>query len=542
MSKRQALRVAYVRAIIPVVVALLLFPARSTRADPALTLTSPPLSVAQVVRTVLAQNPALIASVCEHRGVGLEVRRDAARYGFIMQLDSSWTHLSTPTLSPGATPDSGIVARGKQDTFGVGAQLSKHLLTGADLSLRLDVGRQYITQVLPLGPPVGTIESRLGPGYGAGLKLSATQPLLRGAGRAVAEADLRAARVRLTTAELQSVRTASEVLRDALIAYWESWYAATATAIERHSRDAAVAQRDEADARIRTGSLAPVEGLTFDNQVSSRKEDVLNAETLEARRLSELARILGMVTLSTALNIPSDAPDEPRAWNGDLRDEALAASPELRALESQVKLATVQAETLGDDLRPRLDLDGYVQAQGLGYKDATAAVDQVSHLNAVSAHVGLTFQLPLDDTQHRSERERAIVAIQTSRYRLEEGRQLLIQNLDVAMHAEAAARSRGELTQQTLAIALQRADAEQKRYATGSSTAVQVIDAQNAVRAAELRNARTRADLVQAHFSVAHLAGRLLGEIAQSTDLTDDTACSAKRAPQPAPILSQGNF
>jgi outer membrane protein len=512
---------------------------RSARAETQLAAPDAALSLSKLVATVLAQNPTVQATVCDSRSAAFAVQGEVARYPFVLGLDSSWTHTANPTLAPGAQASSGIVTNGTQEALNAGVEMKKHLVWGTDLSLRFSAARQSATQFFSLGSlgpmaPMfpganvdGTIENRLGPGYGAALKLAAVQPLLRGSGRAVTEANLHASRVNLTTAELIRERTASEVLRDALTAYWETWYATAAVDIQRHARETARKQSGDATARIETGSLASVEGLTFETQLASRTEDVVNAEDEQYRRSAELARLLGMAERSDLIVVPLDAPPESSSTAGNLQDEALSASPDLRVLASQITLASVQAQTAGDNLRPRLDVDAYVQAQGLGYDDVPAAVRQFSQLGAVSGHVGLTFELPLNDARERSERTRALLAIETARHKWNEGRQQVLASLTSAIQAERSARSRAELAAHTSEIAGRRLEAEQQRYATGSSTAIQVLQAEDDLRGAALRTARAKVDTVVAHIDVSHLAGRLTREVGVEVDVGPD--CSSSR-------------
>jgi outer membrane protein TolC len=136
--------------------------------------------------------------------------------------------------------------------------------------------------------------------------------------------------------------------------------------------------------------------------------------------------------------------------------------------------------------------------------------DQLSGLGAVSAHVGLTYQAPLDGTQQRSERERALVAIQTAKQRLTAIEQRLVADVDKALTKEESSRKRAKLADATLAIAKQQYEAEAQRFRTGSTTALQVRESENSVRSAELRASRARADWIEASLTLEHLSGRLL--------------------------------
>jgi outer membrane protein len=487
------------------------------------------LTSLDVVTRVFAQNPTIAAALYECRRAAIDVEGEAARYPFVLRLDSSWTDAANPFLAPGVPSSTGTVVVPKQDDFDLGVQLAKHLVWGTDLALRVDATRQYGTQVFPyssLGPlatalgldPNAVSETSVGPGLGAALKLTLVQPLLRGSGPEISEMDLRTARVHFTLTELAREETASQVVRDSLVAYWELWYATASVEIERRARDTARRQSEEATARIQTGSLAPADGLALETELATREEDLDRASSERTRRAVALARLLGCAERPSSVEDPSDPPPEPADLGGDLSGDSLQASARLRALASEVELAAVRAESAGDALRPRLDVDAYLQAQGLGYDDAPAALKQLGGLEAVSGHVGLTFELPLDDTRHRAERDRAELAIEVARERFEEGRQEVLADLASARQAEASARRRVSLAEQTRLLASRQADAEHARFATGASTALQVLQAEDAVRAAELRLARARTDVVQAHLAVAHLAGRLLEQVARAGD------------------------
>jgi outer membrane protein TolC len=396
-------------------------------------------------------------------------------------------------------------------------ELKKHLVWGTDLSLRVEGSQQRSVSTftnVASNPPT-TTQLAVGPNWGALVRLSATQPLLRGAGRDVAEAQLDVARVNRVSAASSRDRTASQLLVDALGAYWELYYASRALDIQRKSLELARAQRDETEARVRTGSLAPVERLTFDTRIATLEEDVAKAEAEELDRSTELARQLGDAGLTQRRADTSRTPSTANVPTGDLRGLALTASYDVVEQEQAVRLAEVQAKTAADSLRPRLDLEGYVQAQGLGARAVSPALDQVGSLRAVSAHVGLVYELPLDTTQRRAERDRADLAIDAARKRLDATKQKVTADVDTAVRKDETARKRIALAEQSLEIARRQLDAETARFRTGSSTALQVREAEDQVRSAELRAARASVDLAIAHQQIAHLTGRLLAERAK---------------------------
>jgi outer membrane protein TolC len=473
-----------------------------------------------VASLVSQHSPALKAALLDVESARQAVTQYDAQYTPVVQLDASATQSATPSLFING------VSMNRQRRVDTGAELRKHLLWGTDLALRVagNVQESYFTRpavggsgttVLPgagtgstsILSPTGTF----GPGYGVLAKLTLKQPLLRGRGRDVAEADLNAARSERTAAQYARDRVASELLRDALRGYWELWYAGRALAIQEQAREVAKRQRDEAQARVDTGGLAPVEVLTFDTQVASRDEDIVAAAAEQARAELELRRLLGLAEQPALLGVADEAPPEQVLSPGPLLQErALRESADLRERAAAVELARIRARTAAEPQRQRLDLDSYVQAQGLGNKSTDAAFQQFGQMEAVSAFVGLTYEAPINRRSERAVAAQARIAVESAEQQLIETRQRLVSELGKALEQSGAQERRVELAEQTENIAGRQLDAEQARFRTGASTALEVLVAEDRVRNARLRVARARADLVQSRLGIEHMTGQLI--------------------------------
>lgn len=465
--------------------------------------TSPPLDEARVVELAVAHNPGLRAALIRLQSARLSVDSEQARFDPVFVLDSGLTRTETPFLM---RPESTRTSQSTNAELGVGAR--KHLVWGTDLELRLSGSWQLSESPQAFGMiPAG----ELGPGYGLGARLSLMQPLLRGAGRDVAEAELAAARVRRSSAEHERDRVASELLRDVLASYWEVWFAHASLAIQRQSQALAARQRDEAGARVRTGSLAPAEALAFETSVATRAEELLEAELALEQRKLELLEQLGASDARPALGDPGEPePPTPAAPPSDAEREAVAESALLRARAAEVELARVQARTADDPLRSRLDLEAYVQAQGLGNQDVGAAAEQFGTLGAVSAHVGLVYEAPFSDTRRSAEAARARLAVDAAEAELAQARAGVLAELRGALARQRAGAQKVELAAETVRIAGQQLAAEEARFRSGSATPLAVVEAESDLRGAQLRVARARADLLIASLTVEHLTGRLL--------------------------------
>lgn len=459
------------------------------------------LTEAEVVQRAVASNPSLRAALLELERARLSVDSEDARYDPTLIIDAGLTRGETPSLT---TTDTRITG---STTAEAGVAARKTFSFGTDLTLRLGSTFQRRDAAVVLeGFPA---QPALGPGYGLNARLTLAQPLLRGAGRDVGEAALRAARVQRTAAELSRDRVASELLRDVLSAYWELWYSSASLAIEQRSRALAEQQRDEARARAATGSLAPASVLTFETALATRQESVLAARIDVERKRATLRQRIG--DRAGALADPSaELLPEPPAPRADARAAALDRSALVRERAAAVMLADTQAQTADDPLRPRLDLEAYVQAEGLGNDDVGAAAEGAVTGQAISAHVGLVYETPFSSTRRNAEAARARIAVETARAQLEEAKLAVQSEVDIALAEHEAGGERLALAQHTVEIAREQLKAEQARLSTGATTPLTVVEAEDNLRSAELRVARARADLMQTSLTIQHLTGALL--------------------------------
>jgi outer membrane protein len=470
------------------------------------------IDAAGVMEMAVAKNPSLAAAVSDVRRAQLLEEAEDHRYVFTLLVDGKATRNGAPTLGPAGVnfPES--------TTYSLGGELRRKLVWGTDLSLRLEGTRQasstLFSFVPPGGAPVQTL-FQLGPGYGGSVRLGLTQPLLRGAGRDVVLAQLDAAKVSRTTATFTRDRTASQLLLDALTAYWELYYASRAVDIQRRSLALAREQRDETAARMKTGSVAPVELLTFESRIATLEEDLVAAEAEERRRSTALGRLVGDADL-TPRRAADREPARRDAPSGDVRRRAIDTSPEIAEQRSAVELAEIQARTAADPLRARLDLDAYVQANGLGNREVPPVFEQLGALKAITAQVGLTYEAPLDDSRRRAEHDRAQLAVTAAKQRLDATTQKVLADLDDADQRRASAARRIDLSDRTLTISKSQLDAERARFRTGAGTALEVRVAEDQARTAELRTARARVDLAVADLALLHLSGGLVPHASRS--------------------------
>lgn len=463
-----------------------------------------PLSARAAVDLAAEHNPTLSAALVDVKRADAAVEAQSGRYPFTIRLEGGPTLTQSPSLN-----GQGNLNVNEGRSFDLRAALGKTWAYGTNLSLSLQGSSS--TRLLPI-LPTSPERLTLGPGYGAVARLSLTQPTMRGFGLDVGESSLRQARLERDATQAARERQGSELARDVLVAYGEAWYAAQSVEIERAAREVAEQARVEASERIAAGSLAEVELLSFESRVASLTESVATARLEETRRGIELARLLGKdgkpITATGAPVVQAGAATT-------VLSSALATSPTLAELESRVRIAREQQTVAADALKPKLDVEAYVQSEGLGNKEVGPALSQLATGAYVSGHVGLVYEAPLSGRQREAELESARRSEEAATLRVEAARQQISAEVATLDARRTSATERLTLATKTETIAAKQVDAERARFEIGATTTLAVREAEEQLRQSRLRVARARVDLAQAEIQLLHLAGGLLAWVGQ---------------------------
>jgi outer membrane protein TolC len=466
-------------------------------------LAAEPLTEAEAVRLTVAHNPALRAALLDVRQGAETIRAERARYRPTLLLDATASTLTSPSLT-----SAGSTARSASQALVFGAALSQTFSWGTTVDLRLE-NRDSSSQGTAI---TGTSDLlTLGPGYGLSATLSLTQPLLRGFGNDVGQADLRAALLAGKERERARDATASSALSALSQAWWELWYAQRALAIEREARALALQQRDEAQRKVAAGSLADVDLLTYETRVAELDQSVLVAEVTARQRAVLLRQAMGERDTGASFDLSTAEPPAIAALDSGV---VLAAAQEASYAVAQQRVAVEGAEntlrTAAEATRPRLDVQAWVQTQGLGNQAFAPALTQLGTFANPSANLGLVFELPLSAERHGAQRGAAEVAVRAARERLEGALQQVAADTATELATLEQATQSVALAQRTAEVSTRNVAAQRKRFATGSAIALEVQVAEDSLRRAQLSIERARVDAVKAQVRLEHLTANLL--------------------------------
>jgi outer membrane protein len=432
------------------------------------------------------------------------VRAEEALYDPIFNANASYAHNGSPTLRG---TDGTIVS--VSDIAILGAGLSKTFATGTTVGVSV-TGQSRKTRSPPIGNQGGATAT--GPAYSLFGTLSLSQPFLRGAGSTLGLASLRLARLNRTAATLSAMAAGSQVLHDVLTDYWELWYSNEAVQIIEASRDLARTLEEQAHEQVKSGTLANVDALPFATQLAEQEESLVQQGTDRRQRGLVLAQALGQAERTGPDLRSADTPPDVNVEDTSAQfvDEALAASYGLKQLQAELQVAQYQAQIAGDALRPSLNLDASLSAQGLGNRAVPPAFEQFGQMEAVSAQVGLTFETPVTSTRRNAQIQSALLTAHITEKQIESARQQLRTDVQAAIARRDAAKSRFELAQITERVAGQLAEGQRGKFLAGTALAIEVQKADDSHRQAQLRVQRARVDLVEGELDLLHLRGKLL--------------------------------
>jgi len=340
------------------------------------------------------------------------------------------------------------------------------------------------------------------------------EPILQGRGSAVVRADQARARIARDSATLQKTQAAISVIRDVIAAYWELVFAQRDLEIRRSSLDLANERLRRTQAGIKGGGLARTEALEVEQVVATREEDVLGSELTLVDRSIELRRLVGMEIgpKQLALSTETDLGVPTTTWDLDaLVEDAYTTSPELALLTAQGKDASIEVEVTENGVLPSLDLSLSAGPVGLADSAYGAAKNMVT-FEDYGAGATLTYRQSLGN--HAATGAARSARAQRQKIRIDETdtRAQIAQSLtEAVLLAETAAR-RVEIAGKAIELAEQNIVAEQSRYSLGKSTNFDVLQRQDELKQAQLRQARAIIDWHKAATIIAAIDGGLLAE------------------------------
>ncbi len=387
------------------------------------------------------------------------------------------------------------------------ADLSRPVSTGGTFLLHAGTDYQAATYNDPtadafLGGTTWTHEINVG----------FSQPMLRGGGAWLYNANERIATISRDAAVLARRQAAIQTVQQVVSAYWDLVLAERQVAITSASLDLARERLRITQLGAQGGKVPRSEIPAVQQIIATREEDVLNGELAVLDRSFTVRRAVGLPIGKNelGLRVASDlAPGEQAFDLGTLTERAFAASPELAQLAKQDQSTRLEIEVTENGLLPQLDLALSLGPTGSDGNVGTAAKNMVE-FKSIAVNGTLTFQHSFGQENVRGlarEQRENRRKIEVNAFDL---RAQIAQTMARAVAQLELARRRIALSQRAIDLANENIKIETDRFNLGKSTNFDVLNRQEELRQAELRKAQAMIDWHKAESVVQSLTGDIL--------------------------------
>jgi outer membrane protein TolC len=343
--------------------------------------------------------------------------------------------------------------------------------------------------------------------YTPSITLSLTQPLLRGLGLSIARAPRQRARSQHTAAVLASAATATAIVRDLVVAYWEYGFSLNERSIRQQSLELAKLQLEVVDANIEVGKLASTASAEVLVAIALREDELKLAEAGVEARLAEVERLT-----AHSLQHEEETPRAPScevAMDSALAPHVTSGNPYLLALRAALPAARIDEHLAENGLLPQLDITGSAGPSGAA-SSATTSFKQLGAFASYQASAGLLLSTAIERRTELGLRDEMRLRIGYLEARISELEGQVRAGLRGQVAALEAARQRATVLARSLDAAKLDLESERARFVLGRSTNFDVLRRQSALAETQLRLVRARTDCEQSYADIQALSGELL--------------------------------
>jgi outer membrane protein TolC len=394
-----------------------------------------------------------------------------------------------------------------QSQYGGTADLSRQLPTGGTVDLH--VGASYQHNIFHQMNSTATTDSKL---WQSNADIALTQPLLRGRGVWLYDAQERRAQLSRDVAVLARRSAAITTVENVIAAYWDLVLAERQVAITQASLDLARERLRVTEIGAHGGKIAEAEIPAVQQIIATREEDVLNGELAVVNASIALRRAAGMpigagdlgLRVATDLEIRDDQLDLKSLVAG-----AFSASPELAELAKQGESATIDIEVTENGLLPQLD--AAFSAGPVGQNSTfNQSVNDASNFTSLAITGSLTFSQSIGRHALKGQLQQQIGQRQKLRVSTADIQAQVAQAMSRAVAGLELAKRRVHLSQRAIELAKQNIKIETDRFNLGTRTNFDVLNRLEELRQAELREAQAKIDWHKAENAVQALTGDIL--------------------------------
>jgi outer membrane protein len=411
----------------------------------------------------------------------------------------------------------------------------------ATFSQTLDTGTQYSVTFTASKSSTNSGFSTFNPALSSALAFNFTQPLLRNRGRYVNRLNLMVARSNYRISEYTLRSNLLNLVNQAESAYWNVILARENLKVAESARATSQQFLDYMQKQLDLGALSPLDIYNPQQQVAANDLAVSQARFALAQAEDALRMQMGADLDPSVRNLPIVLTETVDVPNLDaltyeteaMVEKAMAQRPDLKAAEQRLDVDDLSIRQAKNGLLPNLSLTGSYQTQGRGgvfYQrsnvftgDGTStsvltsipggfgdALSQMFGFGYPVYSVGLTLNLPIKSRSAAMDMADALVRKKTDALTLRSTQEQVRLSILNALTNLNGSKEQLKLANIQRDFAKKNLDAEQKKYELGTEINQNVINAQQALTAAESNVVQSQINLRRSILNLLTQTGELL--------------------------------
>lgn len=239
----------------------------------------------------------------------------------------------------------------------------------------------------------------LNPQFPSSFSLSYTQPLWRGLRTDNNRRQIEIAKKNLSLSDAQFRQRSIDVITNVIQAYWDLTYALRNLQVQTDAVKQARAQVESNRRQVEQGTIAPIEIIEAETQVTNFEQQVYNAQQSVTRAENTLKTLMlpdsknplwqQAVVPTTPVNV-----EPPRITVDEALAEARENRPELDQLRTNKEINQINTRYFRDQTKPQIDLVGSFTSNGLAGTELASSggllssfaplYDRVNQLSAIN--------------------------------------------------------------------------------------------------------------------------------------------------------------
>ncbi|MEM9380913.1 MAG: TolC family protein [Planctomycetota bacterium] len=448
--------------------------------------------------------------------LGLElaaIETEAARYDTLSSWGAfDWVFDAAGTLTDAQNETGSALGGGRvvtnRDTR-LDLDLTRPLTTGGRFDFHFDTTFSETDNEFANAPEL----------FQTGLRLTYVQPLLRGAWKEYATANMRDLEI-AERRRFEERREARQFLiHDVEVAYWELVAAVEQLEVDEAALELGREQVGREEARLRAGDGTEVDVLQAQTEVATRTETLLQSENDVAQRSDDLKQLivrdktsdLWARRLRTTTPLPIADLDELQVpdWN-DAYQIALGRRADLRTSRLDVDAARVRLMRARSERLYGLDLQLQV-GSGSFDEEFSEAFSRTTELRFPTYSALLSYNMPLQNTTASNAERAARERLRGSQVTLEQSEVTALGDIRRAIREVSFRAQAVRAAEQSFVLARRQLEAEQQRFEADLTTTFEVLQFQQTLIASASSRTRARVEYAKSLVGLQRAQG-LIGE------------------------------